>query len=218
MQDPRQALTPPEVAKLWVAIQADSTQIKLEFLPPDARPPGASRLTAACIWTAPAVLVDAGLRPSELASLQWADVQGLDGKQAWLNIAAVNSKSHRARQIACTSRLTARLAVHRELQRRAAGPAPSTVLHAYPAQAAAISTRTLQRWINWVSQSAIARIVRPYDLRHTYATLLLRVADIETVRQALGHRHISTTQHYLHTQSESHRSAAGEFETATTGD
>lgn len=216
MTDPRFALTPEHVTKLWTAIELHSTAIAEEYLTPTDRIPGASTMTHSCIYTSAAILVDAGLRPSELAALLWTDVQGIDSAQAWINIAAVNSKSHRARQLSCTARLTRRLALHRAMQRKTPTPHPSSVLHAYPKQSAQITTRTIQRWITGLTQQILGATVRPYDLRHTYATLLLRVADIETVRQALGHRHLTTTQRYLHTQPQTHREAAAAFETATT--
>ena len=54
------------------------------------------------------------------------------------------------------------------------------------------------------------RDVTLYSLRHTYCTSMLRSkVDLETVRDRMGHRHISTTQQYLHAiDAEAHPSDA----------
>lgn len=49
--------------------------------------------------------------------------------------------------------------------------------------------------------------LRFHDLRHTHGTRLIQNADIETVRDLMGHQSYKTTQRYLHTNDERKRIA-----------
>ncbi len=61
-----------------------------------------------------------------------------------------------------------------------------------------LSPRDIQRIVSHISQISIGRSIHPHTLRHTFATKLLKVSNLEIVRKVLGHRNIQTTQVYLH--------------------
>jgi integrase/recombinase XerC len=65
-----------------------------------------------------------------------------------------------------------------------------------------ISVRQVERIIASASFAAFGRFVHPHILRHTFATNLLRVTDIKTVQYLLGHKHLSSTQVYTHTNGQ----------------
>lgn len=49
----------------------------------------------------------------------------------------------------------------------------------------------------------ITKRITPHTTRHTFATTLLdKGVDLRTVQELLGHRHIRTTEKYLHTSDE----------------
>ena len=59
-----------------------------------------------------------------------------------------------------------------------------------------------------VRDAAELPTLRTHDLRHTFATRLLRGgADLETVRVLMGHADIATTAKYLHTDAETKKRA-----------
>lgn len=61
-----------------------------------------------------------------------------------------------------------------------------------------LTTRQIERIINKAGWDALGRPVHPHMLRHTFATKLMRVTDIRTVQELLGHSNVTTTQIYTH--------------------
>jgi integrase/recombinase XerD len=58
-------------------------------------------------------------------------------------------------------------------------------------------------------KAGIAKKVSPHQLRHTFATALIRAGvGLVTVRDLLGHRHITSTQIYVHLSARDLREAA----------
>lgn len=61
-----------------------------------------------------------------------------------------------------------------------------------------ISKRMVQYMLRDAGLVAIGRPIHPHMLRHTFATRALRVADIRTVQELMGHESIRSTQIYTH--------------------
>ena len=73
-----------------------------------------------------------------------------------------------------------------------------------------IGTTTFHRWFRHLLRRAGLEDsgLTAHCLRHAYATQMLRTgADLETIRELLGHSNISTTSRYLHTDPSRKRSA-----------
>lgn len=65
-----------------------------------------------------------------------------------------------------------------------------------------------KRWENFRAKYGFDQ-VRVHDLRHSAATMLIKSgADLNTVKNMLGHTKIETTERYLHTDFETAAAAA----------
>lgn len=71
-----------------------------------------------------------------------------------------------------------------------------------------MSFKTYAKYYKAYLQEKNIEYKSPHKIRHSYATYMLRSgADIETVRQLLGHSDVSTTQIYLHSSDEQKKKA-----------
>ncbi len=70
-----------------------------------------------------------------------------------------------------------------------------------------LSTRDFQRIVRILSIDSLHRSVSPHSLRHTFATRLLKCANIRIVQELLGHSSIQTTQIYTHVHIDDARNA-----------
>lgn len=63
---------------------------------------------------------------------------------------------------------------------------------------APLKVRQARNIISSAGRKAIGRPINPHMLRHTFATRLMRVTNIRTVQELLGHSNLSSTQIYTH--------------------
>jgi len=67
-------------------------------------------------------------------------------------------------------------------------------------------------WLPARDKAGLDYAVRPHDLRHAHASWLLAGgADIQVVKERLGHGSIVTTQKYLHSLPEADDAAVDAF-------
>lgn len=135
----------------------------------------------------------AGLRPGEIRALRWDQVDLAGGKLSVVaslsrrgNVAATKTKTSR-RTLSMPASLTDMLRAHRS---RATGE----FVVATPSGAALDKQNFSHRvWRTTVAKS-VGPPMRPHDLRHTHAALLIATgAHPKTIQMRLGHRDIRTT-------------------------
>jgi len=143
-------------------------------------------------------MLDAGLRLAESTSLTWLDLWPGTAPANYVTIKCRNSKTSTSREIPLTAALRASIAqTYSSIMADRFGlPGLSAAAPSYghPAR----SHRWIQRHLAYLGNRILNRHITPHMLRHTFATRLLRVSDLETVRVALGHARLNTTQIYVH--------------------
>jgi integrase len=142
----------------------------------------------------------AGLRRGELVALRWRDVDFLGHKiivrrsfsaetELW------STKSRRAREVPLPDQAAAAL---ERLSRRGefSGPDDYVFVNRFGRR---LDPSALRRRFERARAAAGLEPLRFHDLRHTYGSLLVAAGiDLPSVKAAMGHSRVSTTERYLH--------------------
>jgi len=140
-------------------------------------------------------LYSTGVRVSELAGLNWGDV---DFEQGTVRVIG---KGNKERVVPIGSRALEALMTYRErlVREGAVGSARSgpLFLNRYGRR---LSVRFMGDMVSRASSRTVrSRPISPHGLRHTFATHMLDAgADLRSVQELLGHASLSTTQRYTH--------------------
>jgi integrase len=142
----------------------------------------------------------AGLRRGELVALRWRDVdfagRKLIVRRALSGETEVRStKSRRARQVPLPDQAATAL---ERLRRRGDFTGPDDYVFA-SRLGRRLDPSALRRRFERARDAAGLEPLRFHDLRHTYGSLLVAGGvDLPSVKAAMGHSHITTTERYLH--------------------
>lgn len=143
-------------------------------------------------------MLDAGLRVGELVKLRQRHL--LFNNQPVHSIALTPdmTKRRRARTVPLTERLKYAIeklaTVTWHIWR--GNPDYYAFISSQPSKH--LTTRQVERLVEILSINAIGRKINPHVLRHTFASNLMRVTNIRTVQELLGHANVQTTQIYTH--------------------
>ena len=129
------------------------------------------------------LLLDCGLRVSEVCKLRKGDINFEDG------VALIHGKGSKEREVVLSDRCI-------EALRGTFQSETDFIL--FNQQLAPLNSRSVFRFLKQIGKSAGLN-VHPHLLRHSFATnLRRRGADLLIIRDALGHSSVSTTEIYAH--------------------
>jgi integrase len=147
----------------------------------------------------------AGLRRGELVALRWRDVDFTRRKlvvrrAVSADVEAASTKSRRAREVPLPDQAAGALD---RLSQRGDFTRPDDYVFANRL-GRRLDGSALRRRVERARNAAGLRPLRFHDLRHTYGSLLVAGGvDLASVKAAMGHSRITTTERYLHARSAS---------------
>ncbi len=146
------------------------------------------------------LLVNTGLRASELCKLNIADLPVSHGKDSvWVR----NGKGNVVRTVDINELLKKRIARYVRLYRKKAKPDSPLLLSEWNGR---ISYQGLYTRVKRIGEQAGIGKLHPHMLRHTYLTRLYNVEkDLRFVQDQAGHASPTTTAIYAKTDSESRK-------------
>lgn len=144
------------------------------------------------------LMLEAGLRVGEVVALEMSHLYFNDKPVQTLVLTADITKNKKERTIPISSRLKAALEEYFNENPWVREKKPSSYAWCDLGCQHTLTTRQVERIINAAGWKALGRPVNPHMLRHTFATKLMRVTDMRTVQELLGHKDITSTQIYTH--------------------
>ncbi len=153
------------------------------------------------------LMLDAGLRVSEVVGLDFSDLIFNNTPVTSLIVRPEIAKNHKERSIPISTRLCEAL---KKMHESHWSNVPANVQHrAFPSRVPdkPLTRRQVHRIISYAAISALGRSVNPHVLRHTFASRLMRVTNMRTVQELLGHKNIVSTQIYTHPDEQDKKSA-----------
>jgi len=153
------------------------------------------------------LMLDAGLRVAEVASLQMSHLYFKDEPVNTLVLTADITKNHKERTVPVSERLKNALFEYLNENSWLMEEKRNYCVFSIAFSSRPISTRQIERIINAAGLEAFNRPVHPHMLRHTFASRLMRITDIRTVQDLLGHKHVSSTQIYTHPNEDDKKKA-----------
>lgn len=145
------------------------------------------------------LLLNCGLRVSELHGLNWSDCFQYGRPRPEVLVRAEHAKHHHARSVPMPTSLQQALIDHQDsvLVFNSQEISPSRPLLPGTSNQR-WTTRWIQQFLDNIAFEALKLHVTPMILRHTFATRLLPHANLRCIQMALGHRHLGTTEIYTH--------------------
>jgi len=158
------------------------------------------------------LMLDAGLRVGEVVQLQLSHLWFEQNPVKSLYLTSDMTKNHKERSVPVGGRLFLAIETFFSHTPSILEYHPTYRIFAAPQSNSCLTTRQVENIINAAGYKALGRPVNPHMLRHTFASKLMRVTNIRTVQQLLGHNCISSTMIYTHPNEEDKKKAIEEMD------
>lgn len=157
------------------------------------------------------LMLDAGLRVGEVVKLKHSHLYFNSVPVKTLVLTSTITKNHKERTVHVAQRLTDSLNSYftNWLLCDLYNDGDFSFSTADPGRP--FTTRQVENIINSAAMKCFGRPVNPHMLRHTFASRLLRVTNMRTVQQLLGHSCITSTQIYTHPNEDDKKKAVEEM-------
>lgn len=163
------------------------------------------------------LMLEAGLRVGEVVALEMSHLY-FNGKPVQtLVLTGKITKNHKERIVPISTRLKAAIEEYWDEHPWMEGAGSACSVWHGVTRSSTITTRQVERIINRAGYKAFGRPVHPHMLRHTFATKLMRVTDMRTVQELLGHSSMGSTQIYTHPNEQDKKNAIEQLDSAANG-
>ena len=153
------------------------------------------------------LMLYAGLRVGEVVKLQKSHLYFNEKPVHNLILTSDITKNHVERSVPVNTQLSDSLSTFYYNSEWLRADLSTRLVFLGPGASKAISTRQVQNIINKAGWKALGRPVHPHMLRHTFASKLMRITDMRTVQELLGHSSITSTQLYTHPNEDDKKKA-----------
>lgn len=144
------------------------------------------------------LMLDAGLRVGEVVQLRRSDLWFNNEVRENLIVRAAITKTDSERTIPLSVRLKQTIHIYASLSRWPFYPDPSNYAFQGRYQNTHLRRRSVQIMVECMAIESLGRRIHPHQLRHTFATRLMQNTNIRIVQELLGHKHLTSTQVYMH--------------------
>jgi len=158
------------------------------------------------------LMLEAGLRVGEVVALEMSHLNFQGFPVHSIVLTADITKNHKERSIPVSLRLKAAIEEYLSENSYLLNNLDDCSVWYRFCDKNTLTTRQVERIINRAGYKALGRPVNPHMLRHTFATKLMRVTDMRTVQELLGHSNITSTQIYTHPNEDDKKDAIKKVE------
>lgn len=161
------------------------------------------------------LMLEAGLRVGEVVQLSMAHLYFNHVPVRTLVLTSSITKNHKERTIPVSSTLATSLSDFYQYWLSAVEVPKDFFCFYVTRPDKPITTRQVENIINTAALQCLGRKINPHMLRHTFASRLMRVTNMRTVQELLGHNFITSTQIYTHPNEDDKKLAIDTMESST---